>query len=61
MTITQDHIEYLIKLYSGKEGSSNSLLLAILNSINIKRKGRWENISYILDTDKEQLVVEEET
>jgi hypothetical protein len=61
MIITQDHIDNLIRLYSDKEGSDNALVLEILASINIRRKGRWENTDFILNTSKQQLVVEEET
>lgn len=62
MIITQDHIDYLIKQHSkeGQTGSDIILIRTILECINIRRKGRWENTSYILNTDKQQLVVEED-
>lgn len=68
MIITQDHIEYIIKLFSQIDtnitlntGASDiKLILAVFSSIDVRRKGKYTNSSYVLDTVKEQLVVEDD-
>ncbi len=58
-TATIENLKYALNIRAIDE-QDMSALEAIIKSVNLERKGRWENKSGWYDTENKELVIEED-